>query len=173
MLRNGTGEVGGDKVRIGCVRVIVLVVLGNDRDGVLVIWIVLMTVNGVGRLVTGDVDTPWFLIDNILEWRKHQLVTVLGLLSGGMIPCHLHCWSILAKGITSNAEILGTKISRDAASLCFWCDTVVTANGEVVDWIRVRFGRALDTVGNETGGESVDCVLVESLNGERIGKETR
>lgn len=47
MLRDGTGEVGGDKVRVGSVRVIVLIVLGNDRDGVLVIWIVLMAVNGV------------------------------------------------------------------------------------------------------------------------------
>ena len=47
MLRDGTGEVGGDKVGVGSVRVIVLIVLGNDRDGVLVIWIVLMAVNGV------------------------------------------------------------------------------------------------------------------------------
>ena len=67
-----------------------------------------LDVNTYGSLVAGDVDTPRFLVDNVLEWRKDQFVAVFGLLSGGMIPRDFHCWPVLAEWITSDSEILGT-----------------------------------------------------------------
>merc|ERR1711935_74954 len=68
-------------------------------------------------------------------------------------------------------SMTGTKISGYFAAHCFWCNTIVTTDGEVVHWVRVGLGWAFDAVGDETGGEGVNCVLVQTLDGQRVGKE--
>lgn len=67
MLSDSSGKVGGDKVGVGGVRVVVLVVLGNDRDRVLVIRVVLVAVDSVlkkfERLLTNGI-APSFTLNH-------------------------------------------------------------------------------------------------------------